>query len=91
MSLSPDMFQIGRKLNIKSYRGEEENFVGKIIEVRDIYSKPIQMKSVSRRSEINARSQYLIFVENKKENKIKSFYHEFIELEPECQMKPCSA
>jgi hypothetical protein len=83
MALETMMMAPGTVLDVKKYRGEEENYVGKVVEVIDTHARPV--KRGSRRSRVITRSQYRFTLEgvNVPEGgqKFKSFYHEFVEAE----------
>lgn len=70
----------GTVLNIKKYRGEDENYVGRVVETRDTHSRPV--KSNTRGANIITRSQWLFTLEatdTNAEQKFKSFYHAFVD------------
>ncbi len=78
--LTNDQMKVGRILRVLAYRGQAEEFVGDVVEVRDVHAQPVAGRS--RRARVVTRSQFLVFLRHTTgtgEENVRSFYHAFAE------------
>lgn len=81
--LSRAMMAPGTVLRITAYRGEKKDYVGKVVEVVDTHSRPVQQKTHERA--VKTRSQYRVTLESVNPSpgtpKAKAYYHAFAQAE----------
>lgn len=70
-------------VNVRSYRGEAKNFVGKVVDIRDCHENPVGKQTHTR--SVKTRSRFLVTLERvgpapaDDPDTTKAYYHAFIE------------
>lgn len=80
--LTIDQLKEGNTLKIVKYRGEPDEYEGRIVAIRDTHADPVTAET--HRDRVMTRSRFMLTVAavnpKPEQKRVRSFYHAFVEL-----------